>query len=178
MPAYHTAHHTVPCRPQFILDEALTRYILPNFAKEVHVRLLSDARAYMLRKVQGRVWRLATEVERVAGTHGLACEDAHARRACLTRHQYTVDTQSTQKHTTQPPVRLYDEDESLIEMPTIAAVCWGPGRPPTTFVLVDHTGAVRETLALAHFSGDLRPRRRADELEYSLFKDPVKVRMC
>lgn len=72
-------------------------------------------------------------------------------------------------------MRLYDEEEALIEMPTIAAACWGPGRPPTTFVLVDHTGAVRETLALAHFSGDLRPRRRADELEYSLFRDPVKV---
>ena len=75
----------------------------------------------------------------------------------------------------QPPVRLYDEEEALIEMPTIAAACWGPGRPPTTFVRVDHTGTVRETLALAHFSGDLRPRRRADELEYSLFRDPVKV---
>lgn len=50
------------CRTQLILEEALQKYILPNFAKELHVRLLADARTYMLRKTQSKIWRMATEV--------------------------------------------------------------------------------------------------------------------
>ncbi len=58
----YTPPHLHPTHQQVILEDALKKYMLPNLSKELHVRLLSDARGAMIRKTQNKLWRLATEV--------------------------------------------------------------------------------------------------------------------
>lgn len=53
------------------------------------------------------------------------------------------------------------------------AVCWGPGDPATTLVMLDDAGQLSDILFAGQLSGNIRRGRQGDEL----FADPSKVRL-
>jgi hypothetical protein len=68
-------------------------------------------------------------------------------------------------------IKMSDEDE-LVEQRRFMAVCWGPGDPATTFVMLDHAGQLIDTLFAGQLSGNV-PRTRP--MDNNPSNDPLKV---
>lgn len=79
------------------------------------------------------------------------------------------------KYATQAPLKVESgEEEGEMLEPRIMAVCWGPGDPATTFVMLDSSGNMVDFLPCAHLSGMLkRPVGRRVE-DYNLLTDTRK----
>lgn len=68
-------------------------------------------------------------------------------------------------------IKQADEDE-LVEQRKFLAVCWGPGDPATTLVMLDHAGQLVDTCYTGMLSGNI-PRSRS--LDNNPMTDPAKV---
>lgn len=64
------------------------------------------------------------------------------------------------------------DDDEEVEHKRIVAVCWGPGDPATTFVLLDDAGQLIDTMFAGSLSGPIRRSRDG------LFFDSSKVGSC
>lgn len=71
-------------------------------------------------------------------------------------------------------VRLVDEDDYVAERRVMAAV-YGPGKPATTFVMLDPAGNLVDFLHCPQFSGHIPRQRAAPGEVYNMFADPKKV---
>lgn len=61
------------------------------------------------------------------------------------------------------------DDDEEVEHKRIVAVCWGPGDPATTIVLLDDAGQLIDTMFAGSLSGLIRRNRD------KIFSEPSKV---
>ncbi|EFN54675.1 hypothetical protein CHLNCDRAFT_58171 [Chlorella variabilis] len=70
-------------------------------------------------------------------------------------------------------VKLVDDDEVEPER-RVMAVCYGPGTPATTFVMLDPQGNLVDFLYCPQFSGPIPKRKALPGVVYSMYDDPKK----
>lgn len=70
-------------------------------------------------------------------------------------------------------VRLVDEEDTETDR-RVMAVCYGPGNPATTFVMLDPSGNLVDFMHCPQFSGPIPKRKAIQGLVYNLFEDPKK----
>ncbi|KAL4442498.1 hypothetical protein ABPG77_005082 [Micractinium sp. CCAP 211/92] len=71
-------------------------------------------------------------------------------------------------------VRLADEEETESER-RVMAVCYGPGNPATTFVMLDPSGNLVDFMHCPQFSGPIPKRKAILGQVYNMFEDPKKA---
>ena len=67
------------------------------------------------------------------------------------------------------------DDNTVIEQRKFAAVCWGPGDPATTMVMLNEHGQLVDVLYAGQLSGNIRRTRRNAQGSEDIFSDPAKV---
>ena len=67
-------------------------------------------------------------------------------------------------------------DEQAVEARLFAAVCWGPGDPATTMVMLNRDGQLVDVLYAGQLSGAIRRTRRSAQGVEDIFSDPAKAR--
>ncbi|KAL4447813.1 hypothetical protein ABPG75_005032 [Micractinium tetrahymenae] len=70
-------------------------------------------------------------------------------------------------------VRLVDEEDTETER-RVMAVCYGPGNPATTFVMLEPSGNLVDFLHCPQFSGPIPKRKAIQGLVYNMYEDPKK----
>ena len=67
------------------------------------------------------------------------------------------------------------DESTVVEHRRFAAVCWGPGSPATTMVMLNEHGQLVDVLYAGQLSGGIRRTRRNAQGVDDIFSDPAKV---
>ena len=67
------------------------------------------------------------------------------------------------------------DESTVVEHRRFAAVCWGPGDPATTMVMLNEHGQLVDMLYAGQLSGSIRRTRRNAQGVDDIFSDPAKV---
>ena len=78
--------------------------------------------------------------------------------------------------TLAPGLQVQSGDEQAVEARLFAAVCWGPGDPATTMVMLNRDGQLVDVLYAGQLSGAIRRTRRSAQGVEDIFSDPAKAR--
>ena len=73
-------------------------------------------------------------------------------------------------------LQVQSGDEQAVEARLFAAVCWGPGDPATTMVMLNRDGQLVDVLYAGQLSGAIRRTRRSAQGVEDIFLDPAKAR--
>ena len=73
-------------------------------------------------------------------------------------------------------LQVQSGDEQAVEARLFAAVCWGPGDPATTMVMLNRDGQLVDVLYAGQLSGAIRRTRRSAQGVEDIFSDPAKAR--
>ena len=68
------------------------------------------------------------------------------------------------------------DEQAVVESRLFAAVCWGPGDPATTMVMLNRDGQLVDVLYAGQLSGAIRRTRRSAQGVEDIFLDPAKAR--
>lgn len=159
---------------QRVIAEAVRELLMPLMEREARSRLGSAARAAALDAAADRLWAHASQAPLQVCLRGVigagvgwagmpvhllspACQPGIAREAAPTRSALNHSPSPVPSPAPSPPphscflqVRLVDEDEAEPER-RVMAVCYGPGSPPTTFVMLDPAGNMVDYLHCSQF---------------------------
>ncbi len=67
------------------------------------------------------------------------------------------------------------DESTVVEHRRFAAVCWGPGDPATTMVMLNEHGQLVDVLYAGQLSGSIRRTRRNAQGVDDIFSDAAKV---